>query len=303
MNDWDDYRFFLAVSETGSLSAAARKLGVTQPTVGRRINDLEKRLGARLFDRMNQGYALTAAGRRIGDLVARIESTAFAIEQRVSGVDDRLDGRVSITTTEGIGIYWLMPRLPKLRQHCPDIDIELVVGVGALDLLRREADIALRVGNPGCAELVGRRVGDVHCGLYASEAYLARHGEPVALDDLSRHTIIESVRDIANLAQARRLREVAKGAGVGVRCNNLTAQIAAARAGLGILALPDYMVGGASGLRRILAGSFDSTLDLWLLTHRDLRRTARIRAVLDFLAAEIRDDAGRGTGKVAVLAA
>ena len=303
MDDWDDYRFFLAVSETGSLSAAARKLGVTQPTVGRRVNDLEKRLGARLFDRMSHGYELTAAGQRISELAARIECTAFAIEQRVSGEDAQLNGRVSITTAEGMGICWLAPRLPKLRERYPDIDIELVVGVGVLDLVRREADIALRIGNPGCVELVGRRIGDVHCGLYASESYLARHGEPAALEDLSRHTIIESVRDIANLAQARRLREVAKDAGVGVRCNNLTAQIAAARAGLGILALPDYMVGGASGLRRILAASFDSKLDLWLLTHRDLRRTARIRAVLDFLAEEIRDDDGRMTGKVAVLAA
>ena len=303
MNDWDDYRFFLAVSETGSLSAAARKLGVTQPTVGRRINDLEKRLGARLFDRMSHGYELTAAGHRISELAARIECTAFTIEQRVSGEDAQLNGRVSITTAEGMGVCWLTPRLPKLRDRYQEIDIELIVGVGALDLVRREADIALRVGNPGCEELVGRRVGDVHCGLYASDAYLARHGEPATLADLSNHTIIESVREIANLAQVRRLRDVAKDTKIGVRCNNLMAQVAAARAGLGILALPNYMVGCAPDLRRVLAPHFDSKLDLWLLTHRDLRQTARIRAVLDFLAEEVRADANLLTGKVTALAA
>ena len=303
MNDWDDYRFFLAVSETGSLSAAARRLGVTQPTVGRRISDLERRLGARLFDRMSHGYELTAAGQRISELAARIEYTAFAIEQRVSGEDAQLNGRVSITTSEGLGICWLAPRLAKLRERYPDIDIELVLGIGALDLVRREADVALRIGNPGCEELVGRRVGDVHCGLYASDAYLARHGEPTTLDDLSHHTIIESVRELANLAQVRRLRDIAKAAKVGVRCNNITAQVVAARAGLGILALPNYMVGCAPGLRRVLACLFDSKLDLWLLTHRDLRQTARVRAVLDFLAAELRDDTGNLTGKVTTLAA
>lgn len=303
MNDWDDYRFFLAVSETGSLSAAARKLGVTQPTVGRRISDLEKRLQARLFDRMSHGYTLTAAGRRISELAAKIECTALTIEQRVSGEDAQLNGRVSITTAEGMGICWLVPRLPKLRERYPDIDIELVVGVGALDLVRRQADIALRVGNPGCEELVGRRVGDVHCGLYASDGYLAKHGEPTTLDDLSQHTIIESVREVANLAQVRRLRELAGGADIGLRCNNLTAQVAAAQAGLGLLALPNYMVGCAPDLCRVLAGAFDSKLDLWLLTHRDLRQTARIRAVLDFLAEEVRADAGNLTGRPTALAA
>jgi DNA-binding transcriptional LysR family regulator len=209
MIDWNDYRFFLAVAETGRLSAAARRLKVSQPTVGRRLAELEGRLGARLFDRLPDGFRLTLAGERILDLARRMAEDARAIEHRVAGEDEQLHGSVLLATPEGLGTYWLAPRLEWLRSRHPRIDLELVVGTGALDLLRREADVALRIGPPGADDVVGRRLGCIRCGRFAAQGYLERHGAPERLEDLSQHRIIESVREIAQLRQAELLREAA----------------------------------------------------------------------------------------------
>jgi len=288
--DWDDYRFFLAVAQAGSLSAAARRLRVSQPTVGRRLADLERRLGARLVARGGDGYALTDAGARIRGLVERMDQEAASIERRVGGEDSRPEGRVILATTEGLAAGWLAPRLGRFRRRFPGIDLGLLVGIRTVDLLRREADIALRMGNPGCDELIGQRAGRIVCGLFAAAGYLAARGEPRRLEDLHRHAIIESTSEIADLRQAARLRELAHGAEVALSCNNVVAQIAAAEAGLGLLALPCYLARRATGLRQVLAEAFTVEIELWLLTHRDLQRTARVRAMLDFLAEEIRAD-------------
>ncbi len=297
MTDWDSYRCFLMVAREGSLSAAARRLNISQPTIGRRIHALEQSLQARLFVRENHGYRLTPAGERILELIENMERDALAVERRVGGDDKSLAGEVCLCTTEGIATYWLAPKLPKLKECLPEIEIEIVVGIHMLDLLRREADLALRIGNPGSEELVGRRLGQVHCGLFASKAYLAKHGRPKSLEDLAQHSLVESTREIAGLAQVRLLRDVAPRASTALRCNSVTTQMAAARAGLAILALPLYMAQGAPKLQRILTKSFAPELDIWLLTHRDLKQTARIRAVIDFLAKEIKRDMPRLTGR------
>lgn len=288
--DWDDYRFFLAVAQAGSLSAAARRLRVSQPTVGRRLADLERRLGAKLVVRGVDGYSLTEAGARIRGLVEQMEREAASIERRVTGEDARPEGRVVLATTEGLASCWLAPRLGRFRDRFPGIDLGLLVGIRTVDLLRREADIALRMGNPGSDELIGQRAGRIACGLFAAPGYLATRGEPHGLDELHRYTIIESTCEIANLRQAARLRELARGAAVALSCNSVVAQIAAAEAGLGLLALPCYMARRVPGLRQVLADAFAVEVELWLLTHRDLRRTARVRAMLDFLVEEIRAD-------------
>ncbi|NIA71144.1 LysR family transcriptional regulator [Pelagibius litoralis] len=297
LTNWDDYRYFLAVAESGSLSAAARVLGVAQPTVGRRIAQLEERIQARLFDRLNQGYQLTATGRRAVEAAERMQSDAFNIERLVEGADTALAGRVSIATAEGLGTFWLSPLIPALRRAYPALEVEVLVGVSAHDLLRREADIALRVGNPRSDALVGRRIGQIHCGLFASVDYLAARGEPKTPGDLAGHDIIESVREIAELRQARRLRSLSRDTEVAFRCNSILVQLAAVRAGAGILALPLYMARGDSELVRLLTDSFNVSIDLWLLSHRDLRRTARVRAVLDFIIARAGEDPDMKMGR------
>lgn len=287
MFDWNDIRYFLAVAQTGSLSAAARELRVSQPTVGRRIREFEYRTGARLFERLDQGYVLTTAGQDILDTARSMAQAANTIEQRVGGEAGRLSGRVRLTTTEGLGSCWLAGRLPRFTEQYPQIELELMIGATLLDLQRREADVALRIGTPGTDTLVGRRLGCIGCGLYASQAYLAGRGEPTSLDDLADHTIIESVGEIAEVNQVRRLRELASIVTVSMRSNSMLAQIAAVRAGLGIMPLLHYAVFGEPELRRVLARDFDLQLELWLLTHHDLKQTKRIRALMDFLIEEV----------------
>ena len=294
--DWGLYRYFLAVANAGSLTAAARHLGVSQPTVGRQIQALEEIIGARLFDRANSGYVLTGPGEAIIELARAIENQALAIERRIAGEDGRVEGRVRVSAAEGLSTYWLAPRLPELRERYPDIEIELVVGSAALDLVRREADIVLRIGDPRSEDLVGRRLGQVHFGLFAAEGYIAAKGLPERPDQLAEHAVIESTGAIADLAQARRLRDLAGAAPAPVLCNNLMTQFAALQAGVGLMALPLYMAQAVPGLRRLLAEDFDVALDLWLLVHRDLRPMARIGVVFEFLAEALRRDRALFTG-------
>jgi len=284
MNDWDDYRFFLAVAENSSVSAAARALGASQPTVSRRIAVLEKRLGARLFHRSPKGFALTELGEQVRTRARVIEQEAQWIERKVSFSDRAAEGRVVLSTTEDFGCFCLAPLLGELHRSHPEIDLDLVIGYHAIDLLAGEADIALRIGHPRSPQLVGRRLGKVAFGLYASKRYLQRHPEPQAKERLQDHAIIESVRQLNDFPQSDWLRRHGKGGRVAFTCDNIMVQLSALEAGLGILALPSYMVAGNPAIRSILPEAFDLRLDLWMLTPRDLSRVPRVRAVLDFLA-------------------
>ena len=292
--DWDTYRYFMTVVEKGSLSAASRFLGVSQPTVGRKLRELETRFDVRLFQREIHGYALTEAGVSIVELCRGMAAKAKDIEQAIAGYDRSKTGQVRITTAVGLGTYWLAPRLSMLKADHPSIDLQLMVSTSLADLMRHEADVALRVGNPGCDDLVGRKIGAVSFGIYGARTYLERHGEPIELGELKDHSIIESTGGIADLPQARQLRDVSRGARIGLQCDSMPMQISAACAGSGLVALPQYVARTIPDLQRVLASSFDLTLDLWLLTHRDLKSMARIRTVLDFIAKEsARDQLGQ----------
>ena len=285
------------MAKASSLTAAARSLGVSQPTVGRQIHALESSLNAKLFDRTKDGCALTDAGRAIVEQVEAIEAQTLAIERHTAGEIARPTGRVRISAAEGLATFWLAPRLPAFNRLYPGIEIDLVVGAAPLDMMRREADIVLRIGTPVADDLICKRICPVGFGLYASEGYLAEHGIPQCFDDLSDHKLIESTGEIDNLAQARELRRLLKRRVVAVQCNNILTQFAALRAGAGILALPFYMAESVSGLRRVLADQFHLSLDLWLLVHRDLRLITRIDLALDYLSQEIRKDTERLSGE------
>ena len=153
--NWDAYRYFLAVADGGSLSAAARALKVSQPTVGRQVHLLEQTLNVRLFDRRPDGYVATEAGLRILELVRDIDGAMRVIRRRVGGENGKLAGKVRITAAQGIGTYWLPEQLYRLTRRYPDVEIELSVCVPSLDLARHQADIAIRVGDPGDDSLIG----------------------------------------------------------------------------------------------------------------------------------------------------
>jgi DNA-binding transcriptional LysR family regulator len=276
--NWDDYRLFLAVAQAGSLSGAARLLGVTHSTVFRRLAGFEEALGVRLFERLPSGYVLTAAGEAMQHATARIEDEIAAIRRRVTGQDQRLSGQVRITATDMLAVSLLPPYLAAFRVAWPGIELELLVSDMRLDLTRREADIALRLGNPVQETLVGRRIGRLAFAVYCAAA---RHHEGIG-ENLAGHDWIGFGSAHAPLRQV--LAEWLPGLRPQFRTNSITAAIAAARVGIGLAALPCAVADPDPGLRRVAPFPDNFRLDLWLLTHEDLRHTARIRTFVDFIA-------------------
>lgn len=294
---WDDLRVFLAVARAGSLSGAARTLGVNHSTVFRRIGAFEAELGVRLFERQPGGYLLTPAGEELRDGALRVEEEIASLSRKVTGQDLRLSGTVRVTTIDMLA-FGLLPRhLAAFRNAYPGIEIELVVGNVALNLSRREADVALRVGNAPAETLVGRRVGRLAFAVYASADYRARRPEP----DLSLHDWIGF--DSEHEALVRRVARFLPEAKPMLRTNSVAAALSAAKAGMGLAPLPCGLADLEPDLVRIAPLHEDLTLDLWLLTHEDLRQTARIRAFLDFLAEALATEAplleGRSSGDAA----
>ena len=295
MADWDRFRYFLVLAETGSLSAASHVLGVSSPTVRRQIRDLEDWLCTKLFTRTPDGYVLTETGGRLVDLVATMRTTVRTVERCAGDYVSDCAGRVTIATAEGLGTTWLPSKIAELKLAHSDIEIDLHVSSDHLDLMRLEADIALRLGDPGDLDLIGRRIGRVACGLYAARRYFDDKGTPHSLSDLQHHTIIESSGELERLEQVKQFRRFTDKTSIGIRCNSLLAQFAAMRAGAGILAVPTYMTSDVSDVVRLLPDEFNVELDMWLLTHPDLTKTERVRKTMAFLAESIRSDPKFGT--------
>ena len=289
MTDWDDYRFFLAVAEEGSLSAAAKQLRASQPTVGRRIALLEERLDVRLFERHPQGYSITPAGEAILDLARRLDSNVRDIGLRIKGQDTRFVGTVSISTPESMAIYWLIPRLSRLRHLHPGIRIEVHSAAAIADIARGEADLALRFDRPGDDDvLVAHKVGLAGFGMYAAAQYLQRRGTPLALEDLNGHAVIGPAGRLADTRIVEWLGGVAISEALA--CNSMLGVAAAVEAGLGIGILPHYMASPERKLQRLPPGIFETVLDVWLLVHPHTRGAAKMQAVIDFLVRELSAD-------------
>lgn len=275
--NWDDLRVFLAVARAGSLSGAARSLGVNHSTVFRRIAGLEETLGVRLFERLPTGYALTPAGEETLGIVECIEADVATLDRTVTGQDLRLSGTVRITATDMLA-FWLLPdHLRQFRSDYPGIELEIVVGNEALNLSRRETDIALRIGNTPPETLVGRRVGRLEFAIYGAPGYCAAYTGT----DLTQHDWIGF--DSAHAPLIRQFEKLLPGMRPAVRSNSVACAVRLAKAGLGLAVLPCAIADQKPDLIRVAELPDAFGLDLWLLTHEDLRHTARIRAVLEFL--------------------
>jgi DNA-binding transcriptional LysR family regulator len=291
--DWDDLRLVLAVFREGTLSGAARRLAVTHSTVFRRLGAIEAKLGARLFERFRDGYAPTPAGETAAASAARLEDEVLTLERKLSGQDLRPFGTVRITTTDTLSSI-LMRHLPAMRALHPDIQLEIAISNMMANLTRREAEIAIRPTPEPSEILVGRRVADIAHAIYGSRAYLSRRDEK----DLSTHDWIGLDDALANTVIARWMHENLRAAHITCRVDALPALRDAAVAGLGLALLPCYVGDLASGLRRVTPKALaEPRSALWLLTHDDLKRTARIRATLDFLAKALASERTLWEGK------
>ena len=283
--NWDDLRFFLAVAREGSLSAAARSLSVNHATVMRRLRALETALDATLFDRRPDGYGLTPAGEEILAHAERMEEEAIAVDRRITGRDVRLAGDVRVTTVDTIADLIVAPELPEFGEAFPGITIEVSTTDVWVNLSRREADIAIRPANDPGDTMVGRRVGRLPFSVYASSEYLQQ--SPV--DDLAGARVVQSEGSLMDTEAARWFRRQTDGARISSRATSYLTQRVACMQSVGIACLPEFAAGG---LVQVAKGPESIGVDLWLLTHPELRKTARIRVVLDWLAPVL----GRATG-------
>ncbi|MDX1487428.1 MAG: LysR family transcriptional regulator [Acidiferrobacterales bacterium] len=297
MLDWTDLRYFAAVSRVGSLGRAARELGVNHSTVFRRINALERELGVKLFERTPAGYVLTAAGEEMRSTAAQVEDQIIALDRRLSGRDYQLSGNIRVTTTDTIGLWFVQRHLYEFHQVYPGIQVELVISNELFSLSKREADIAIRPTQNPPEELVGRHICDIAWAVYGSRGYLKDKPKLRRLSDLARHTLVSGDDSLAQLAASRWLHKQAPGAEIGYRSNSLMTQLSAVKAGFGLAVLPCFLGDSESELARVFAPDASLTSGLWLLTHRDLRDTARIRAFMDFMTRSIRSEKSLLEGK------
>ena len=274
--DWDDLRHFAAFVRDRSLSAAARRLGVDHVTVARRLRALEGSLRVKLVDRRARIPALTAEGERVAALVGQVESAVDAIARAARGLQPEVGGDVSISAPPTIANALVAPRLPALRARHPELRIHLLGEKRIASLSRREADVAVRLVRPVEAGLVTRKLGGFQFALYGAKRYLAgrRSGdlELIAFDDESDA-----------LPQQKWLRALAGSRPIVLRTNDLESQLAAARAGVGVAALPSFLARRHPELERVAIRARPIAREVWLVVHDDLRAAPSIRAVIDFL--------------------
>jgi len=280
--DWHLWRAFLAVAQTGSLSAAARALRLTQPTLGRQIAALEDALQTTLFTRSTEGLRPTDTALALVPTVAAMAAAASASIRAASAQAGELRGTVRLTASGFIGGVVLPAILARFRLHHPAVDIELSLSDRTEDLLRRDADLAVRNIAPRQAALVVRRIGAVPVTLFAHRDYVARHGLPATIADLAQHSLI---------GQEDHARQVGSRFGFdlhfGLRCNDDLALLAALQAGYGIGYCQTPVGAQLAGVVPVLPDFVLAHIGIWMVMHEDLRATRRIRALFDHLADEL----------------
>lgn len=287
--DWHLWRAFLAVLRSGSLSAAARDLNLTQPTLGRQVAALESTLGMPLFTRSTEGLRPTERALALGPNAEAMAAAAASLLRAASGSEDALLGTVRLAASEFMGGVVLPPMLAKFRTAYPGIDIELSLSDRTEDLLRRDADLAVRNIAPTQAALVSRRIGDVPVCLFAHRDYVQVHGLPATLEELAHHTLI------GREEHAQRIRlMLGVNHQLGFRCNSELGLLEALRAGYGIGYCQEAVGRQNPELVAVLPGLVLAQVGIWLVVHEDLRTIRRIRSLFDHLARELTGYVGLG---------
>lgn len=281
---WELYRSFLGVLREGSLSGAARALGLTQPTVGRHVAALEAALRVPLFTRSSSGLMPTDVALALRAHAEAMESTADALARAATSFGEDVRGVVRISASDVVGVEVLPPIVARLRQRHPALTVELALTNRVQDLLRREADIAVRMMRPGQTQLIARHIGGIELGLHAHRDYLARCGTPRDAGELVRHALIGHDRPTAFIRQiAKSFPGFDRGA-FALRTDSDLAQLALIRCGAGIGACQAALAKRDPALVRVLPKAFAGRLDMWVTMHEDLRGSPRCRAAFDALA-------------------
>ena len=286
--NWEWYRTFLSVIETGSLSAAGRSMGITQPTVGRHIDSLEAALSLTLFTRTFDGFTPTEAARELAPYAASVAATTAALQRVASSHGSGIRGTVRLSASEIVGVEVLPPILTALRIQHPELVIELVLSNKVDDLLHREADVAVRMVKPAQDALVATRVGEIETGFYAHERYLAAHSTPKSMAELARHALIGFDREDAFIRTVQATFPLLLRANLAFRADSYLAQLAMLRAGYGIGICQCAIAARDPSLVRVLPKAFSYKMDTWLAMHEDLRNSPRCAATFTAIAAGLR---------------
>lgn len=293
--DWDKLRIFHAVASAGSFTHAGQMLALSQSAVSRQISALEEEIATPLFQRHARGLTLTDEGEVLYSAVSDVLARLGQAEEALKNAQSAPRGSLKVTTSHGLGTYWLLPQVNEFLREFPELQLHLVFEDKELDLAQREADIALRMRAPVQADLIQRKLFTVHYHIYAAPAYLARTGKPDGLEDLVKHTLIvygetaaPEIRDVNWLQDSTR--RLAPGEyGHLLRINNITGILQAAEAGVGIAALPDYVAAERKSLIRILPDIEGPSFDVHLVYCDALRQSKRVGAFRDFLVRVSKD--------------
>lgn len=287
MFDWNDLRYFLAVAREGSTLAASKALGVSQPTVQRRLSALEERIKRKLVEHHPTGYRLTELGKSLFPHAEDIERTITAFQRQLMSGGQELNGTLRVTCPEGMASRLLAPLIESFRAKYPELRVDLIMTDRRLDLAKGEAEVAVRMQQPGDESLIARKIADAPWSVYASRSYIKRHGRPQREEDLDYHAVIEFGGELAQIQASRWLRSTAPRATVAARGNSMLGVLAAVKSGAGLAPLPMLLGGGEEDLETVLAPIPEIGSKIYTVMHADLRRTARVRAFCDFVAAEI----------------
>lgn len=280
--DWNDLRFFLTVARTQSLTKTASELQVSQSTVSRRIDTIEKSLRTRLFTHHQTGYFLTDAGQNVLKYAEEVEEKVLLLERKISGLDLRPSGTVRLATAETLASYLIIPQLPRFVAQYPDITLEIITGINTVSLSRRDADMALRLVRPEQNSLKIRKVGSMTSAIYGSKKFLELNPAPDSAP-LEGRNFITWDTTYSYLPSSKWLSEAYPNINSTLVTTSVVSQIAAVKANLGLAILPCYIASQHCEIVEVVPAEKVFAEDLWLVSHADLTASARIRAVAEFL--------------------
>lgn len=286
--DWDDLKYLLGVARHGSTLAAGRAIGVDQSTVQRRLVELERRLGQALVQKLPTGYRLTDFGQAMLPYAENVEQAVLVFEQRLAAAVAEVTGVIRVTCPEPI-VYRITqsPFLERFRARYPKLEVHFVMSDKYIDLMKGDADVALRSGDTDDGGLVGRKIGDSIWAVYASRTYIERHGGPQRIEDLAHHALVGFDETMARHRLAAWLQKVAPDASLVARSNSVLGLVYSAKAGVGVAALPIALGDAEPDLVRVIEPVAELTRIWRVLTTPELRRTPRVCAFFDFVVEEI----------------
>lgn len=298
-SNWNEFQLILAISRTASLSKAAKELGLNHSTIFRKLVDIERKWGARLFDRLPGGlYRPTQDGQKMVDAAERMEQEAFNTQRDLMGRDRLLSGYLKITSSETLAYRMLTRLLADFRTHHPGIIIELSIDSRILSLSRHEADISLRALRPTENHLWGKKVADIAWAIYGAKGHVKKHGVMKKVEDIKGHPMIGWDLNTNSIAAAEWINSQILSSDIVYRTNSLLNQMQAAKQGIGWALLPCYLADPEADLERVLPQPVSGlSRELWMVTHEDLKDTARIRAFFDIVGSGIAAEKNLFAGK------